>query len=259
MSTDTVTDLAERHAPLSEVARSAAAERDVAGRTRDAAARDRDRAAEVRDLEAQANDALSDRLLELADRIRPRNARELAARAALDRRRAIEDRAMAAAQRADAARDREQAAHDRESSARDRAAARHEQEHPAVGGILDGPLGLALLQREVDRAQRTGTALSVAVLGSGDPAFAAEAPDVAAALLSRVRSYDLVMTGSERGTIVCALTGAALPPTRARVDAVRRALALEGIAVRAACAGLEAEDRAATLVGRAHAALGEPI
>jgi diguanylate cyclase (GGDEF)-like protein len=145
------------------------------------------------------------------------------AQAATDRLKATEERALAAYDRVQAARDRAQAALDRAASEID------ELTHVRRRGP-----GMEQLQREVDRARRSGETLVVAFVDvdglkhvndtrghlAGDALLVA----VADALRQCLRSYDLVMRfgGDE---FVCALSNTTVADARARFTEVSDALA----------------------------------
>jgi hypothetical protein len=187
-------------------------------------------------------------------------------RAELDRRRASEDRACAAADRAVAAEHRDQAARDREQAARDRRAAVAEQQltgSDALPGVLSCQPGLQALAREVDRAHRTDSALTVLVIGDdhGDAVDARDGragdalQDIVGAVLSRVRSYDLVISSGD--TIVAGL-GVPISDARARGGLIEHALAQAVITISVGYAELDARDTTGTLLDRAHADRATP-
>jgi diguanylate cyclase (GGDEF)-like protein len=137
-----------------------------------------------------------------------------------------------------------------------------EQERAEAAGALTGLLhrrtGLAALQRELDRAHRTDSALTAAVVDVGgrepadDPGHRADEAllRVGCALLCSMRSYDLVIRVSGAG-FVCALCGVRISGARTRFGAVQDALAQAGIAITVGCAELAATDTPATLIHRA--------
>ena len=144
---------------------------------------------------------------------------EILLRAAGDRKRAAAARAQAAIQREAAARDRERAAEDRRLAARDRAAAAGElalEGADYLTGALRRRVGLAAIQRELDRTSRTGERLVVAFVdvdglkaindkrghAAGDDRLRA----VAQAIMQHLRSYDVIVRfgGDE---FVCSLSG----------------------------------------------------
>jgi diguanylate cyclase (GGDEF)-like protein len=135
-------------------------------------------------------------------------------------------------------------------------------------GLLRRGAGLAALEREIDRARRSGGSLVVAFLdvdglkkvndelghAAGDQLLV----DVATVLRTRLRSYDLVMRwgGDE---FVCALYGAELEGALRRLEAVAEGIVAitHGRSVSWGLVLLEASDSAVTLIGRADAALYE--
>ncbi len=249
--------------PATRACSGSAGEREIAAQQRDLAAHARDRSADVRDREAQARDELSDRLNDIAGRARATSGRDVIVRAGLDRQRAGADRAFAAGHRALAAEDRERAAADRLWSERDRAAAVAEQSRADADdlvGVLPHRLGLAVLRREVDRAQRTGGVLTAVVVDvhldeAVEDTKTCRAGDalplgVGGAVLINLRSYDLLIgCGGDR--FVCALCDLTITGARARFDVVQQILAGSGIAIRVGYAELAAGDTPATLVSRA--------
>jgi GGDEF domain-containing protein len=234
--------------------------RDREGRERDLAADDRDRAARHGDQRAEARDELSDKLMDIANRAPVSSGHEVLVRAELDRGRAHEDRVHAAEDRARAARDREHAARDRLRSAADRAAAIGERQladPDVLTGLLRGAPGLAVLARDIARALRTNSPLIVVLITTDAPAGVNghEAPDsalldVAAAVLSRVRAYDLVI-GLRADQLMCALSGASVTTTLARFSTLRRALAQPHHAITIGYAELAAGDTPSTLIDSA--------
>jgi diguanylate cyclase (GGDEF)-like protein len=157
---------------------------------RDKAADRRDRAAEDRDLAAQVRDGLAAR-----GRRGPTAQEELSAR------------------------DRESAAEDRKLAAADRDSARHELAYEGLDGltgVLRRRVGLAAIQREMDRAERSGDPLVLAFVdliglkvindtqghAAGDRALR----NLAGCITQDLRSYDLVtrIGGDE---FVCTLSG----------------------------------------------------
>jgi len=180
----------------------------------------------------------------------------------MDRERAFEDRALAAEHRARAALDREHAAHDRLQSMRDRAAIAEEQLTDAneVAGVLARAVGLAALTREVDRAHRTNSTLTVVYVDASDdlPGIGGRAVDtgdatwrdVAGELLNTVRSYDLIIAvGAE--AFACVLSGAAIGSALARFTAIERTVAATGAVLSVGYAELAANDTADTLIDAA--------
>ena len=148
----------------------------------------------------------------------------------------------------------------------DRAAAVAEQERAeadALTGVLHRRAGLAALQRELDRAYRTDAALTAVVIDvaghdtvddQGHRADDTMPLDVACALLSSVRSYDLVIRASGDG-FVCALCGVTIADARTRFGVVQQTLAHSGITIAIGCAEVAADDSPTTLIARADADL----
>jgi diguanylate cyclase (GGDEF)-like protein len=198
-----------------------ASERDKAAQERDGLAAQRDHDAAIGDQEALELDGRE----RLFDRHTLR-VQELRSRAAAGRRRAADDRGRAALDRQLAARDRQQAAHDREQARRDREQAARDRELAGVDeltGARRRGVGLEELRREIERARRTNGHLVAAFVdvddlksvndqhghGAGDQLLR----DVAAGLVSRMRSYDLVVrVGGDE--FLCALPD--VTPTEAR-------------------------------------------
>ena len=224
-----------RERDITSVARSETA------RIRDDAAAARDRLADERDAAARERDELAARLdaeaahLELDPRAENGNrmhGAELLMRAAGQRKRMAAARARSAALREAAARDREQAAHDRRQAALDREAAAVELAAEGVDhltGALRRRVGLAAMQRELDRTDRSGEGLVIAFVdivglkavndgeghGAGDDLLLA----VAEAISGQLRRYDLVARygGDE---FVCSLTGLDEAGARGRFDQI---------------------------------------
>jgi len=158
------------------------------GTRRDEAAERRDRAAEGRDVAAQARDD------DVSDSEQP-------------------------GEQSDASRDRRDAAEDRRQAARDRESASHELAYEGIDsltGVMRRRVGLAAIQREMDRAERTGELLVLAFIdtvglkavndtkghGAGDRVL----KDIAGCITDDLRSYDLVtrVGGDE---FVCTMSG----------------------------------------------------
>jgi diguanylate cyclase (GGDEF)-like protein len=194
---------------------------------RDRAARERDMSAERRDRDADAADV---RALEIdgADGLpgaRAMRLRDLRARAEEGRLRARRDRERAAHDRQRAAHDRQQAAHDREHARRELQAAGTDE----LTGARRRGVGLAELQREIDRAKRTGHGLVAAYVdvdglktvndtdghGAGDEVLRA----VVKALRTHMRAYDLlVRLGGDE--FLCVLPDIGVDEARRRFGAL---------------------------------------
>ncbi len=207
--------------------------RDLAAAGRDRAAERRDRAAEKRDEEAGAGAPLSP-----------------------DERRIV-------------ARDREAAARDRQAAAEDRKAAHREFTDEGIDeltGVLRRGVGLAAIEREIARAERSGDPLVVAYV---DTVGLKEANDtkghsegdrmlreVAASLGADLRSYDVVtrVGGDE---FVCALSGETLEQAARRYEQISNRLAARGKGARITV-GLAAHrpgDSLESLIDRADQAM----
>ena len=202
--------------------------RSESARIRDETAGGRDRIAEERDKAAQARDRLAAGLDAELDRLEAESTSrdgkgikglELLLRAAGDRKRAADSRIRAAAQREAAALDREEAALDRRQAALDRSAAADElafEGFDCVTGSLRRRVGLAAIQREMDRTARSDESLVVAFIDvdglkavndelgheTGDELLR----ETVNAIKIRLRSYD-VITRVGGDEFVCSLSG----------------------------------------------------
>jgi GGDEF domain-containing protein len=188
----------------------------------DAAAR-RDLAAADRDAEANARDSVAVAADFDEEPLSPSNGEQRQVRSA-------RDRESAASDRVEAGLDRRQAAADRELS------------RDAVGDVVCDELtgamrprvGLAALQREMDRSGRTGEPLVVAfidVVGGessgaapGGPPGSQALQDVGRSLIEDVRDYDLVARMGDTG-FVCAQAGQSIARATARYGDVALRLA----------------------------------
>jgi diguanylate cyclase (GGDEF)-like protein len=208
---------------------------------RDKAAELRDRAAEDRDFNAQVRDGVAG----VGERQPWSQGRELAAR------------------------DREEAAKDRAHAARDRELASHELANEGVDvltGVMGRRVGLAAIQREMDRAERSGESLVVAFIDTvglkaindsqGHAAGDRALQDVAGCIRADLRSYDLVarVGGDE---FVCTLSGQSLAEAGARFEkmAVHLAMGPTGAGMTVGFAALQAGDSLEQLVDRADQAM----
>ena len=220
--------------------------RSESARIRDETASGRDRLADERDRAAQARDRLAARLDAELDRLagvsQSRDGKgtrgvDLLLRAADDRKRAAESRARAAAQRGAAALDREEAALDRKQAALDRTTATEElalEGFDYVTGALRRRVGLAAIQREMDRTARSKEALVVAFIDvdglkavndelgheTGDEVLR----ETVKAVKSHLRSYD-VITRIGGDEFVCSLSGQDVAGATARFDQISARLA----------------------------------
>jgi diguanylate cyclase (GGDEF)-like protein len=249
----------------------AAAERDAGADARDVAAIMRDKAAELRDGVLAARDGERPE-----EPVAARTGLEIVLRAAEDRARAAADRAAAARAHARAADDRRHAAADRRSAAQDRMAARADREAllaelalaetDPLTGARSRRAGLADLDREIERAQRTTGLLSVAyvdVVGlkavndsQGHAAGDALLVRVVAVIRAHLRSYDLVVRigGDE---FLCAMSNMPLRETRARFARAAAELRTPSGArgIRTGFADITPGESAPELIARADRAL----
>ena len=213
---------------------------------RDEVAGQRDRFAEERDKLAEARDRLAARLDAELERLdldsqSPDGERvtgmDVLLSAAGDRKRAAAIRARAAAQRKAAARDRDEAALDRRQAALDRACAAEELELEGIDyltGAMRRRVGLAAIQREMDRTARSAEPLVVAFVdvdglkavndelghGAGDELLR----ETVNAVKARLRSYDVIVRfgGDE---FICSLAGQDAARARERFDEISLRLA----------------------------------
>lgn len=150
--------------------------RSVGAQARDAGAEHRDRVADGRDAVAAARDRLAAELDAAVEHLKAGRSSaggqeetglSILIRGAQDRRQAAESRARAARNREAAALDRTLAADDRRQAAEDRHEAARELELEGVDhltGALRRRVGLAAIQRELDRSDRSGEPLTLAFL-----------------------------------------------------------------------------------------------
>ena len=194
-----------------------ASRRDNTARLRDLSSEARDRAAEVRDRQA-AN----------YEKNFGGESSETAVRkaAAADRARAAADRAAAAADRARAAKDREWARAELENAQLD-----------DLTGVYRRELGMAVIQREIDRARRADGRLVLAFVDvdglksvndrEGHAAGDALLIAATASIQGELRSYDpVVRFGGDE--FVCAIGGTDLDAASERFDAIGRKFATTG-------------------------------
>jgi diguanylate cyclase (GGDEF)-like protein len=192
---------------------SAANRRDELARTRDEQAAERDREALAHDREVEALAAKR-----YGRSVRPSGLRNLLAAV---RERAAADRERARLDREHAARDRELAALDRAHAERERRAAGTDE----LTGARRRGVGLEELEREIQRARRTGTSL-VAVFVDVDNLKAVNDKrghragdellrEVVGGVKRQLRPYDLVIRlgGDE---FLCVLPGVSIEQARAR-------------------------------------------
>jgi diguanylate cyclase (GGDEF)-like protein len=199
--------------------------RDETARQRDAVAQERDEIAADRDRDARLHDVESGRL-DQGDELFGKHTlhvQDIRSRATIARRRAANDRERARRDRELAARDRELAAEDREQAAHERRQAGTDE----LTGARRRGVGLEELQREIERARRTGGNLVAVYVdvdnlkavndGLGHRAGDDLLCEVADGLKRHVRSYDLVVRlgGDE---FLCALPDVTLEDAHDRFD-----------------------------------------
>lgn len=217
----------------------------------------RDETARLRDLAAQAHDRAADARDRLAG---PSEVGPAAA-----------DRAQAAADRARAAADRERAAVDRQKAATDRDIARAALVHAHVDeltGSYRRGIGTLALQREIDRARRSGRGLVLAFVDvdrlkevndrDGHAAGDALLVDVVETMRAKLRSYDpVVRYGGDE--FLCALSDVDLDSARARFAEIQGALRelREDCSISVGLAELRTGDTLEDLTSRGDAALYE--
>ena len=215
--------------------------RSETARIRDEAAERRDRLAEDRDNAARGRDQLAARLDAEIERLEnvarsgngsPPTTAQILLRSAERRKRAAAMRARAAAQREAAAADRASAARDRRQAALDRAAAAEELALEGVDhltGALRRRVGLAAIQREMDRTARSGEPMVVAFIDIDGlkPVNAAHGHAAGDELLretvdrirEHLRSYD-VITRFGGDEFVCSMSGQPIAAARERFDKI---------------------------------------
>jgi diguanylate cyclase (GGDEF)-like protein len=214
----------------------AARARDQGSRDRERSARDRERAAE-RDRAAESRDSAAEK------------------RAGAAAKRTTRHRKLTALTREGAARDRDEAAHDRAQAGID-----------VLTGALRRGRGLVDLQREIDRTRRSDGRLVLAFVDidglkaindtDGHAAGDQLLRDVALALTTKFRSYDLVVRygGDE---FLCTLSGSDLNAARQRFDEVARTLTqrIPAASIGVGLAALADQDTLDELIARADDAL----
>lgn len=189
-----------------------------------------------------------------------------------------QDRARAAADRAKAAEDRARAAADREQASIERAKAhknRSESEHnlklsttDGLTGVWTRQFGLQEISRELERAQRTGGALTMAFVDVDDLKSVNDSRGhlagdgllrlVGEALRANVRLYDVVVRygGDE---FLCAMPNLSAAQVRGRLDAIAATVGKHepGNSISFGLAEAQPADNLNDLIGRADAALLE--
>ncbi|MGI8460256.1 MAG: GGDEF domain-containing protein [Solirubrobacterales bacterium] len=268
----------------SSIADLASAKADGAALDRDDAAANREEISTARDAAADARDLAAEKL-ELAhepaegeDEAAIKHAGELRAQASDDREFAATDRKQAAVDRAGATLDRERAAiereHaaiDREHAAIDRRQARTELERAHkddLTGAFRRGAGLAVLQQEMDRADRSGETLVLAFVDAdglkstnddeGHAAGDARLRDLVSALRSKIRSYEpIVRYGGDE--FLCSFVGVGTADVKARFDEINVVLGGRDHSgsMSVGLSELQAGDTLQELIDRADQALNE--
>lgn len=246
-----------------------AEQRDQAATERDLAAAERDAAARRRDAAAARLDAEIERLVKDGFQGNAADSEQVARRARAVRDWVSRSRARAAENREAAAADRAMAARDRRLAARDRAAASEEIALSAIDhltGALRRGAGLAAIQRELDRTQRSGESLTIAFVdveglkaindSRGPAAGDAALREVASCISGQLRSYDVVARygGDE---FLCSLSGQDDAGARARFESISEHLASvhEAPRISVGLAERRAVDTLDELIGRADRAM----
>jgi hypothetical protein len=229
-----------------------------AGPSRTAAAARRDEAAEVRDSEANARDGVAT-TADSAGRVSPRrqSAEHRDERSARDREAAASDRIEAGLDRAQAATDRELADDGIANEVCD-----------DLTGAMGSRFGLASLQREILRTERTDEALLVAfveAVGHGEEGTESSQANrdrafeiVAECVGDDLRDYDLMVRIAEHG-LVCAQPGQSISraAVRYREVALRLSRRPGGARMKVGLVACEAGDTFEALLDRADGSLVE--
>jgi diguanylate cyclase (GGDEF)-like protein len=243
--------------------------RDEAAARRDRMAAERDHAARVRDELAAKLDAVLDRIDHDGEPEDANSPNSAFVRRIRDRRSASEARRRAAVQRDIGAHDRELAAQDRERAARDREMAAAELAAEGIDdltGTMLRRVGLAAIQREMDRTRRSGESLVIAYVDvdrlkavndtAGHLAGDDLLKEVARSIMHDLRSYDVIcrLGGDE---FVCSLAGQNADGARDRFQQIRTRLAdiANGATISVGFAERGADDTIEGLIGRADTAL----
>jgi diguanylate cyclase (GGDEF)-like protein len=226
------------------------------GEERDQSAELRDRGAEARDREARFQDEHSDAGASRAD---------IVLRAEHDRARAAADRAKAAEDRSRAAADRKAASDQRVEAERASAEAKQALELAATDeltGARARKVGLEEVAREIERARRTGTKLTLAFIDvdhlkevndtRGHPAGDELLHQVVETVKTHVRPYDVIVRygGDEFLCAMPNLTKAGAKRRLKRITALLSA-ANEGHSISFGLAECEPEDGVLEVVSRA--------
>jgi len=227
-------------------------------------AEDRDDAAEARDRAAEARDRVA------REQGEPDEGREASLlQAERDRARAAADRAKAAEDRARAAADRKAASEQRAEALRAAAEARHNLELAATDeltGARARGIGLDEVAREIERARRTGTKLTLAFIdvdrlkavndtlghAAGDKLLL----NVVESVKTHLRPYDVIVRygGDE---FLCAMPNLSTAGAKRRLNKITALLAAanDGHSITFGLAECEPDDGVEELIGRADADL----
>lgn len=260
--------------PLASDSRDAAAEqRDREAERADQEAHRRDRAAEERDSAAGRRDQVGQEWEHAAEQSPDwpggRLETEALQRSASARRHAAADRSYSSQDRGAGADDRGRAELDRHAALADRGASAREWRKASVDGLTGVHLrgsGFLALEREMARARRLEAPLMVAFVdvdglktindSRGHAAGDRVLIDVAVALRSKLRSYDLIIRygGDE---FVCAVSGLTMADVKKRFELVSGELGQTGAhpSVTVGFAEFRPDDSLEDLVGRADNAL----
>ena len=245
-------------------------QRDHVAEERDRAAEERDRAAEERDQSAQLSEESDSSALARRDAALDRTgASEDRRSGATERTQAEVDRNTALADRASGASERTHAEHDRNIALADRGASALEREDASLDeltGMYLRSAGFVELEREMVRASRTRQPLVLVFVevdrlqaiydergrAAGDRLLL----EVAAALRTELRSYDLIIRYRDDG-FLCAISGVDMAAAAKRLALVGDALAHkpEQGSITIGSAELQPDDSPQGLIARADAAL----
>jgi diguanylate cyclase (GGDEF)-like protein len=223
-------------------------------------AEDRDHSAELRDRAAEARDHRARESGELE----PGEEHDLL-QAERDRAKAAADRAKAAEDRARAAADRKAAGEQRAEALRAAAEARHDLELAATDeltGARARGIGLDEVAREIERARRTGTKLTVAFIDVdrlkevndtlGHPAGDKLLQGVVETVKTHLRPYDVIVRygGDE---FLCAMPNLSTVGAKRRLNKITALLAAanDGHSITFGLAECEPDDGVQEIIGRA--------
>ncbi|HMI99980.1 MAG TPA: GGDEF domain-containing protein [Gaiellaceae bacterium] len=226
-------------------------------------AEDRDRSAELRDRGAEDRDRLSRRHDEQSEEEGSRE--DILLLAERDRARAAADRVKAAEDRARAATDRRAATDQRAEAQRAAAEAKHTLELAATDeltGARARKIGLDEVAREIERARRTGSKLTLAFLDvdrlkevndtEGHPAGDALLHLVVETVKTHIRPYDIIVRygGDE---FLCAMPNLSKVGAKRRLNKITALLAAanDGHSISFGLAECEPDDGIQEVISRA--------